>query len=171
MLVVDKTKIARRYAGKWLPIDVLGSIPWEIIFSLIALAGSHEKASRDEGQGRGADELLNVVRIFKLPKLLRLGRCFKFLERFEGAPNVARIVMLTLVLMLFVHWISCVPALTPSHPRVLTGCALWPAADACGSWSRQHRTAGCTIATAAGRASRPMRRGTRPTYGVSTAHL
>ena len=112
VLVVDKKKIASKYASKWLPIDVCGSIPWEIIFFFVGIAnGSDNEADEGEGQGReggGSTELLNVIKILKLPKLLRLGRFFKILERIEGAANVGRIVMLMCIMTLFVHWISCV---------------------------------------------------------------
>ena len=40
----------------------------------------------------------------QVPKLLRLGRLFKFLARFEGAANLGRIVLLLLMLCMLVHW-------------------------------------------------------------------
>ena len=45
--------------------------------------------------------MLTAIRILKLPKLLRLGRFFKLLEKFEGGGNVARIVLLMLIMTVF----------------------------------------------------------------------
>ena len=103
VLIVDKQRIMRKYARKRLAIDVVGSIPWEIIFAIVGLAG---------GLGRGGGdsdvtELLTIIKVLKVPKMLRLGRLFKFLERFEGAANAGRIFLLMLLMTLIVHWISC----------------------------------------------------------------
>ena len=49
------------------------------------------------------------VQLFmQVPKLLRLGRLFKFLTRFEGAANIGRIVMLMFLFILLLHWMTCV---------------------------------------------------------------
>ena len=34
VLIIDKKRIAWRYAAKWFPIDLLGSIPWELLFRI-----------------------------------------------------------------------------------------------------------------------------------------
>lgn len=41
-----------------------------------------------------------------MPKLLRLGRLFKFLTRFEGAANFGRIIILILLLCMLIHWLA-----------------------------------------------------------------
>ena len=107
-LVVDRKGIAKNYAQKWLPIDVIGSIPWEIIFLCIAVGqGRNPFGPQDELEEGGDQELLSGIRILKLPKLLRLGRFFKMLERFEGGGDTARILLLVVIMAIFVHWISC----------------------------------------------------------------
>lgn len=57
---------------------------------------------------RHAPQIVTLIKILKIPKLLRLGRVFKFLEKIEGAANVGRIIMLMIMMAVFVHWISCV---------------------------------------------------------------
>ena len=42
-----------------------------------------------------------------MPKLLRIGRLVKALEKVEGAANIGGIFMLCVVMMVLVHWLSC----------------------------------------------------------------
>ena len=37
----------RKYARKWLAIDAVGSIPWEIIFAIVGLAGGLGRATAE----------------------------------------------------------------------------------------------------------------------------
>lgn len=98
-LNVNKKKIAQKYFSGWFPIDLAGSLPWEITFRIIAAV------STDDTIFQG--DFLTLFKILKVPKLLRLGRFFKALEKFEGAANVGRIFFLMLILVIFVHWIAC----------------------------------------------------------------
>ena len=97
-LVVDRKRIVRKYLSKWFAIDLIGSIPWEIIFRII-------RATSDGDAGSA--QVVTLVKILKAPKMLRLGRFLKVLESIEGAANVGRIIMLMVMMAVFVHWISC----------------------------------------------------------------
>ena len=55
----------------------------QIIFRIVEAAGSSGGVDIDTG-------LLTIFKVLKVPKLLRLGRLLKFLERFEGAANIGR---------------------------------------------------------------------------------
>lgn len=96
-LVVDKRKITRKYASRWLWVDLLGSIPWETILLVVAAAGVNS-------DGFGSMDMVSIVKLLKMPKMLRLGRLFKQLEKIEGAANVGRIIILMLLMTLIVHW-------------------------------------------------------------------
>lgn len=96
-LEIDKKRIRKYYLTTWFPVDLVGSIPWEII----ALFGEAAGFKATEGQA------VQIIRTLKVPKLLRLGRLFKFIARFEGAANIGRIVMLMLLFMLLLHWLAC----------------------------------------------------------------
>jgi CRP-like cAMP-binding protein len=97
VLEIDKKTIRRHYLTSWFPVDAVGSIPWEII----TLFGEAAGFSASDGQG------LQIIKILKTPKLLRLGRLFKFLARFEGAANIGRILILMFLFILLLHWLAC----------------------------------------------------------------
>ena len=98
-LVTDRREIARIYLSGWFPIDAAGSVPWELIGLVVEAAGGSLA-----GQAGG----MQIVKILKVPKLLRLARLFKFLTKIEGAANLGRIVLLILFLALFIHWLATV---------------------------------------------------------------
>ena len=99
-LIVDKKMITRKYLFKWFPIDLIGSIPWEIIFRIITAVSGENDASDVQ--------VVSLLRLLKAPKLLRIGRLVKVLESWDGAANVGRIVALMIIMTVFVHWISCI---------------------------------------------------------------
>ena len=45
--------------------------------------------------------------MLKIPKLLRIGRFLKKLEKVEGAANVGGIFVLCLIMVVIVHWLAC----------------------------------------------------------------
>ena len=98
ILEINKQVIARHYLSTWFTVDAVGSIPWEII-TLIGEAAGTFRASDAQA--------MQIIKILKTPKLLRLGRLFKFLARFEGAANIGRILMLMLLFILLMHWLAC----------------------------------------------------------------
>lgn len=97
VLEINKPAIARHYAYTWAPVDILGSIPWEII----TLIGESAGFKATEGQA------IAIIKVLKAPKMLRIGRLFKFLARFEGAANIGRIFMLMFLFVLLLHWLGC----------------------------------------------------------------
>ena len=74
----------KRYLQGWFPLDFVSTFPFE------ALAGENTAA----------------VGLLKLPRLLRLGRLFKRLDRSKNA-NLVRIVKLLFTLFFVAHWIAC----------------------------------------------------------------
>ena len=132
LVVVDKKKIRRRYLARWFGIDAIGSFPGDTIFFII------RQGVVEEGRfGNTEAGLLTLFKILKVPKLMRLGRIFKTLEKLEvrpsarmrpncafgvlsaltallslllpmqGAANIANIVILLIIMVVVNHWISC----------------------------------------------------------------
>ena len=98
-LVLDVKLIRRRYLRSWFAIDLVAIIPFE----LLAYAGA------------GSADDLGVLGVTKLPRLLRLGRVLKKLDKFAGA-NLFRIVHLMTGLTLFAHWLGCIWWLIGARP-------------------------------------------------------
>lgn len=62
--------IARKYIqSPWLYIDIVATLPWELIIGLFIV-----DISADSGSGI---KTINVVQYLKLPKLIRFGRLVK----------------------------------------------------------------------------------------------
>ena len=94
-LVAEKSKIRSNYMSTWFVVDLVASMPVEII--AIAIAGI------SSGSISGNIALLGVL---KIPRLLRLGRILKFMEKFQYV-NLWRIFRLLGLVILFSHWVAC----------------------------------------------------------------
>ena len=81
LVVVDKKKIRRRYLARWFGIDAIGSFPGDTIFFII-----RQGVVEEGGFGNTEAGLLTLFKILKVPKLMRLGRIFKTLEKLEVRP-------------------------------------------------------------------------------------
>ncbi len=88
--VVDLRAIRGKYMSGWFWIDFVAIFPFEI---LILMANYNLETS--------------VFNLFKVPRLLRLGKLAKKLDQLAGA-NALRIFKLLLVFSLFAHWVACV---------------------------------------------------------------
>ncbi len=100
--VVDRNLIARRYIHGLLAIDLLASIPFDILFLPwrdVALHG------------------ISIVLIIRLLRLLRVARLFVIFRRWESSSwtNVGylRIGKLLVVVPLLLHWVACAWFLVP----------------------------------------------------------
>ena len=93
--VVEGKSIAKNYilSGRFW-IDLLATIPFEKLYSLIA-----------PGNNSGTLELLGLL---KLIRLLRLGRVIRYMKFKTGLKIGIRIVQLLFFLLLIVHWIGCI---------------------------------------------------------------
>lgn len=76
-LLIDPRKVALRYARTWLLVDVLGTIPWDLLLpARYALASS--AATPADG---GVAPVANVLYVLQLPRLLRLLRLPRLLQQ------------------------------------------------------------------------------------------
>ena len=71
MLVVDRKIIRKRYLGQWFAIDLSGSIPLDLVLRIF---------ENDSDTG-----FVTIIKILKIPKLLRVSRFLKKLDKVEGA--------------------------------------------------------------------------------------
>eukprot|EP00327_Prymnesium_parvum_P039213 CAMPEP_0195655000 /NCGR_PEP_ID=MMETSP0815-20121206/34218_1 /TAXON_ID=97485 /ORGANISM="Prymnesium parvum, Strain Texoma1" /LENGTH=121 /DNA_ID=CAMNT_0040799245 /DNA_START=27 /DNA_END=389 /DNA_ORIENTATION=- len=70
MLVVDRRLIRLNYMRRWFPIDLIGSFPLDLFLRLFNSAGN-------------STSFVTLVKVLKVPKLLRIGRFLKRLEKVE----------------------------------------------------------------------------------------
>ncbi len=89
--VKDPKKIAEHYLQTWFFIDICASIPFEYI-----LDASFDKSARKS---------LKILKWLKIPKLLRVGRIFKYLKSWVV---YYRVVTLSLMMGLWMHLVGCI---------------------------------------------------------------
>lgn len=88
--VTDSRKIAVQYAKGWLAIDLAATVPFDDIIALFS-----------------PNVNLLILKIFKLPRLLRLGRLMKKLDQLASA-DYFRIFRLLFLNAMAAHWVACV---------------------------------------------------------------
>ena len=71
------TPQVRHYLKGWFPIDAIGAIPWEVI-------------NRIANSSDGSGAMVSLVRVLKMPKLLRVARLLKTLEHFGALSNIVQ---------------------------------------------------------------------------------
>ena len=86
-MVLDRKKIAKRYAQSWFFIDLVATMPWELF------AGS-------SGSSLG---------VLRLPRVLRIGRLLKKFDT-KASANLFRIFKLLCGFFLINHWVACARA-------------------------------------------------------------
>ena len=96
LLVMDRKEIAVHYLESWFLIDLAGSIPFEMIYADSYRKGKLRKWSK-------------VLKYAKIPKLLRVFRCFKFLQRYRELYQSA---LSFLFLIIAMHVSACMWVLT-----------------------------------------------------------
>jgi hypothetical protein len=94
-LIVDTKKIAFQYLNKWFLVDLVATIPFELI-----LLGNTN---------------LQLLAIMKTPRLFRIGRILRYLENSQYA-NFMRIFRLFILFFLLIHWIGCIWILIRDWP-------------------------------------------------------
>ena len=87
--VTDARAIARKYARGWLPVDFAATFPFDAVVSLV---WPHSD--------------LLVLRMFKLPRLLRMGRLTRRIDS-RAAAVLARMAYLLVGIFLISHWVGC----------------------------------------------------------------
>ena len=110
-IVIDKKEIARRYLRGWFAIDLISSVPFDLILWLASGAPQGEESS---GYFRTTrllrfSKIIRVLKILRVMRLQRLSRLqdtsaasgFQFQWLFGGGKYIAGI-------MYCAHWLSCI---------------------------------------------------------------
>jgi len=98
-LEVDLDKIAKKYIGSWFIIDVVASIPMDLIYEISS--GGTRRAS-----GAGAVKILKMCRGVKFFRVCRVGRIFDKVTS-KMPTSVARITKLVFLMLMLWHLIGC----------------------------------------------------------------
>ena len=89
--ISDQWRVLRRYASTWMAVDVLSSVPFDLIFAGLSPATSP----------------FQVAQILKLLVLLRVGRIIRIFEHIEGtAATAIRILGFMGGFLLIGHWLG-----------------------------------------------------------------
>ena len=91
-LVTDARRIAARYATGWFVVDLLASIPVELL-----------AFSADIGF---TGVILMLMRVLRLARLFRLRQLWQFVSRIQHT-NAMRLVRLFFLFILMAHWTAC----------------------------------------------------------------
>ena len=89
--VFDLAMIRKNYMKGWFPVDLVACFPAEILIIFTQSSDTRAKI---------------MLRLLKIPRLLRIGRLFKYLNQFQYAA-VWRIIRLVISLLFVSHWIAC----------------------------------------------------------------
>lgn len=116
-IILNSKMIVKRYAKSWLIIDVVSSLPLDII--TVAFTGS--ESSSDLGLGvKSASNALKFLRLTKLLslfKLLRMSRFLRIVSKYEEfyrlTASIVRYIKLVLCMLLVAHWNGCLAFLLP----------------------------------------------------------
>ncbi len=97
-VVTDKSRVRRNYLKTWFSFDVLGTIPFDLIISIV-LPGSHSL---------GFFLALRWVRLTRLVRLARMAQLMtKWQKRHVINPSVLRLVFFMFWICLIAHWAAC----------------------------------------------------------------
>lgn len=96
-LIRDSRAIARNYLKFWFWIDLFGTIPFD---DFVIAVGIIDPDNTSDGT-------LAALGFLKAPRMLRLGRLLRFMDRMKNA-KMMRIVQLFMFMCLLSHWLACV---------------------------------------------------------------
>ena len=119
-------KISRRYGGSWFLIDLLSSVPLDLILHLAipdagddglgGLCGAAKVGAAGEGEASDTEtlklvKLLKGLRLVRLLKLLRLFKIGRFLQKLQDElevnPTVIELLKLGVKMVFLMHMVGC----------------------------------------------------------------
>mmetsp|Transcript_11168 Transcript_11168/g.29378 ORF Transcript_11168/g.29378 Transcript_11168/m.29378 type:complete len:1050 (-) Transcript_11168:535-3684(-) len=116
VLVDDAKSVARHYAKTWFFIDLISTLPFDIVWQLVAVYGQNCGLDSDSDLDT-IIQFTRVIRVFKLTRLIRflrivrLPRLFRIIQTFQEKlqikSSVFRIFKLLFMMVLLAHLVSC----------------------------------------------------------------
>lgn len=95
--VTDRRSCTRHYARRMMPVDLLGSVPLDLIAWFLL----------GNGQFMGG----SLVLALRLLRLLRIARLFVIFRRWEAHswtnPGFLRVVKILISILILMHWLAC----------------------------------------------------------------
>ena len=102
-LVMDRQRISDRYITSWFSIDVISSIPLDLVF--------RESSLTDSVSALRLTKLLRMFKLMKMASVLRVHRIHRaFYNRWDGMPQIryALLDIVGYVLLTFVYALSLI---------------------------------------------------------------
>lgn len=101
-LVLDYKLVRQHYLRNWFSIDFIASFPFEwLAFAIVA------QSPLECVEGESVSQGVRAASLFKVARLLRLGRLLKFFEKLAAA-KAFRVGQMTLSLLMVAHWFACI---------------------------------------------------------------
>jgi CRP-like cAMP-binding protein len=106
--IVSTKKIARNYLESWFVVDVMSTLPLDLIIEGIVTATSPAGADGEQNL-----EILKLIRIVRLVRLIKLARLFKLgkladsISEFIDSPYLLQLVTLLLMTVFVSHLLGC----------------------------------------------------------------
>jgi len=101
VLLKDRQRIRRMYMTSWFPIDIIGILPFDIVF-LVWDGADHYSGVK----------ILRCVRLLRLVKLVRILRSSRLILRWQSYLGASfrsqKLAKFSVVLLMSSHWMACV---------------------------------------------------------------
>jgi hypothetical protein len=120
-LIASKRKIAKAYMRGWLPIDIVSTVPWGVLASVL-LGGGTGSA----GQLGKLARIVKFVRFMRLLRMLRLAKLAAIWEKIDAKCGSSMLMQgLLLVRVVFVlicicHWNACIWWMVGQRTSIIT---------------------------------------------------
>lgn len=124
---LDLYKCRSTYLKTWFIIDLVSTIPFDVIFSLESYFlpdnGIEDEATTTNRSGVKAMQLFRLIKLFSLLRILRVSKFVRYVKlwqemylsvRVETAVAVVRMLNLICILLYVCHFNSCLQYLVPS---------------------------------------------------------
>lgn len=93
-IVLDARVVARRYLRSWFGVDLVASMPYNLIFFCVELSATSIAFNQD------------IFGVFKMPRLVRLTRLWSKVEQLSSA-GLLRVLLHITFFILGAHWVGC----------------------------------------------------------------
>ena len=111
VLIHNPRQIAKRYVQSWFGLDVVTTVPFDLIIGQLEGSGSAGSSN--------STRALKLVRVVRLVRLLKLARLVKGLAIFRRVGvefsldyNMLEVFKFLFITLLYAHWMACVMGIT-----------------------------------------------------------